>query len=82
MKPFFISFGPKVEPKRFGSTTTTRSSVLIRELILSKHLDLYHLERYRHRNSIEGKPLYYRAVTARKRDDPSLDLIERFAKAH
>lgn len=56
--------------------------MLIRELILSKHLDLYHLERYRHRNSIEGKPLYYRAVTARKRDDPSLDLIERFAKAH
>lgn len=46
---------------------TSGFSILIRSLILSDHLDLYHLERYRHRLSIDGTPLYYFAIVARKR---------------
>ena len=41
-------------------------SQLVRELIFSESLDLYHLQRYRHRYSFEGEPLYYFAVGARK----------------
>ena len=51
-------------------------SVMIRSLILSEHLDLYHLERYRHRYSMDGTPLYYFAIVARKR---SLHIPEEFA---
>jgi hypothetical protein len=42
---------------------------LIRELIFSDYLDLYHLRRYRHRFSIEGIPIYYYAVGGRKTKD-------------
>jgi SAM-dependent methyltransferase len=41
-------------------------SRLIRRLILEGYLDLHHLERYRHRLSVEGKPLYYFAIVGRK----------------
>ncbi|MGD8726843.1 MAG: methyltransferase domain-containing protein [Gemmatimonadales bacterium] len=41
-------------------------SQLIRELIFSEYLDLCRLERYRHRFSIEGDPLYYFALGAKK----------------
>jgi SAM-dependent methyltransferase len=57
-------------------------SQLIRELIFSEYLDLYHLERYRHRYSIEGEPLYYFALGGKKTGDVSpsftdaLDLSE------
>ncbi len=44
-------------------------SRMIRELIFSKYLDIYHLERYRHRLSMEGEPLYYFAIAARKNAD-------------
>jgi len=40
-------------------------SRLIRELIFSKYLDLYHLELYRHRLSMEGTQLFYYAVVGR-----------------
>lgn len=46
---------------------TSGFSTMIRSLILSDHLDLYHLERYRHRLSIDGTPLHYFAIVARKR---------------
>jgi len=42
-------------------------SEFIRELIFSKSLELYHLEKYRHRLSMEGTPLFYYALVARKR---------------
>ncbi len=45
---------------------TSGFSRLIRELIFSEHLDLYHLQRYRHRYSVEGQPLYYFALGGRK----------------
>lgn len=41
-------------------------SRMVRELVFSQYLDLHHLERYRHRLSIDGAPLYYYAVIARK----------------
>jgi predicted TPR repeat methyltransferase len=44
-------------------------SRMIRELIFSEYLDIYHIERYRHRNSIEGEPLFYFAIAGRKNAD-------------
>jgi len=51
-------------------------SMLIRELISSKYLDLYHLQRYRHRFSLEGEPLYYFALGGKKNDDVSSSFID------
>ena len=42
---------------------------LIRELINSNYIELFHMQRYRHRLSLEGKPLYYFAIGARKKAD-------------
>jgi hypothetical protein len=53
-------------------------SRMIRELIFSEYLDLYHLERYRHRLSIEGNPLYYFAVTAKKIADVPVEWMDRY----
>jgi hypothetical protein len=50
-------------------------SSLIRGMILSNYIELYFLERYRHRFSIEGKPLPYLAIGARKRRDLPNDLV-------
>ncbi len=40
-------------------------SRLIRELIFSEYLDVYHLELYRHRLSMEGTQLFYYALVGR-----------------
>ncbi|MCF7676128.1 MAG: hypothetical protein K9M97_12335 [Akkermansiaceae bacterium] len=40
-------------------------STFIRELIFSKYLDIYQLERYTHRFSMEGVPLKYYALIGR-----------------
>ena len=40
-------------------------SRLVRELIFSKYLDIYHLELYRHRLSMEGTQLFYYALVGR-----------------
>jgi hypothetical protein len=53
-------------------------SRMIRELIFSKYLDLYHLERYRHRLSIDGNALYYFAVTAKKISDVPTEWMDRY----
>lgn len=47
----------------------TGFSTTIRELIFSEFLDIYYIERYRHRLSIEGEPLFYFAIVGRKNDD-------------
>lgn len=44
----------------------TGFSRMIREMILGDALELHHLERYRHRISIDGRALHYYAVVARK----------------
>ncbi|MEO1240821.1 MAG: methyltransferase domain-containing protein [Pseudomonadota bacterium] len=41
-------------------------SRFIRELIFSEYLDIHQLERYRHRLSIDGAPLYYFSLVAQK----------------
>ncbi|MHB8446251.1 MAG: hypothetical protein ACYDAW_13730 [Acidithiobacillus ferrivorans] len=46
-----------------------RFSQLIQRLIHDDYLRLHHLERYRHRLSIEGRPLHYYAVVGRKNRD-------------
>jgi SAM-dependent methyltransferase len=55
-------------------------SSMIRELIFSKYLDIYHLERYRHRLSVEGEPLYYYAIAARKNADIPSKYFDRLAE--
>jgi hypothetical protein len=50
----------------------------MRELIFSEYLDVYHLERYRHRLSIEGEPLYYYAIAGRKRADIPPGFLNQF----
>ena len=52
-----------------GNSDNSGFSKMIRELIFSEYLDVYHIERYRHRLSIEGKPLYYYAIAGRKNAD-------------
>ena len=54
-------------------------SQLVRELIFSEYLDLYHLQRYRHRFSIEGEPLYYFALGGKKTADVPPSFIDSFA---
>ncbi len=51
------------------SSDETGFSRMIRELIFSEYLDIYHIERYRHRYSIEGEPLFYFAIAGRKNAD-------------
>jgi SAM-dependent methyltransferase len=51
-------------------------SQLIRELIFSEYFDLYQLQRYRHRLSIEGEPLYYFALGGKKKADVPASFVE------
>ncbi|MDH5766496.1 MAG: methyltransferase domain-containing protein [Gammaproteobacteria bacterium] len=60
----------------FDNADESGFSKMIRELILSKYLDVYHIERYRHRFSIEGEPLYYFAIAGRKNADIPAEFLE------
>jgi SAM-dependent methyltransferase len=51
-------------------------SKMIRELIFSEYLDVYYIERYRHRLSTEGEPLYYFAIAGRKNADVPNEFLE------
>jgi len=53
----------------------TGFSIAIRELIFSEYLDVYYLERYQHRLSMEGQPLYYFGIAGRKNADISEDFL-------
>ena len=55
---------------------TSGFSVFIKTLILSEYLDIYHMERYRHRLSIDGQPLYYFGVACRKSCPIPLEMLE------
>jgi hypothetical protein len=57
----------------FDAKDKTGFSSMIRELIFSDYLDVYHIERYRHRLSIEGEPLFYFAIAGRKNADVPVD---------
>ncbi|HNT39253.1 MAG TPA: methyltransferase domain-containing protein [Rubrivivax sp.] len=47
----------------------TGFSRLVKEMMLSDKLEVHHLERYRHRLSIDGAPLFYFLLVGRKRAD-------------
>lgn len=57
------------------NSDTSGFSKFIRELIFSEYLNIHHLERYRHRLSIEGAPLYYFALVAQKNGDIPEDFL-------
>ncbi len=57
----------------FDKRDKTGFSKLIRKLIYSEYFDVHHIERYRHRLSIEGEPLYYFAIVGRKHSDVPLN---------
>lgn len=44
-------------------------SKLIKSLLLSNVLKIHHLERYRHRISIDGRPLFYYSLVGKKESD-------------
>lgn len=59
-----------------NETDFTGFSRFIRELIFSKYLDVFHIEKYQHRLSIEGVPLFYYAVVAQKTAEIPEDFLE------
>jgi len=56
-------------------------SRFIRELIFSEYLDVFDLQRYRHRLSMEGTPLFYFALVAKKAADIPSDFLDEFVGA-
>ena len=48
---------------------TTDFSRVARELVFTDYLEIHHLERYRHRLSIDGEPIFYYAVAGQKTAD-------------
>jgi len=60
----------------FDNSDESGFSKMIRELIFSKYLDIYYIERYKHRLSIEGEPLYYFAIAGRKKSDIPKEFLE------
>jgi len=48
---------------------TTGFSRLVKALLMSDSLEIHHLERYRHRISIDGRPLFYYALVGKKESD-------------
>ncbi len=74
MKKGWVAFN--IKESFFDINDKSGFSKMIRELIFSKYLDVYHIERYRHRLSIEGEPLYYFAIAGRKNADVSIEFLE------
>lgn len=56
-------------------TDKTGFSTFIRNLMLSEYMDIHLIERYKHRLSMEGEPLYYYAVIAKKRKHLPADML-------
>ncbi len=48
---------------------TAELNQTIRELVFTDYLEIHHLERYRHRLSIDGEPIFYYAIAGRKTAD-------------
>jgi len=55
---------------------STGFSRLVKRLLLDDLIQVHHLERYRHRISIDGSPLFYYLLVGRKRADIPLALVE------
>jgi hypothetical protein len=54
---------------------TTELSKTIRELVFTDYLEIHHLERYRHRLSIDGDPIFYYAIAGKKTADVPPELF-------
>lgn len=50
-------------------------SMLVKQLLLSDLLQVHHLERYRHRYSIDGRALFYYVLVGRKADDITAPML-------
>lgn len=59
---------------------TSGFSIFAKNLILTDHLDIYHMERYQHRLSIDGRPLYYFALVGKKNYSIPPDFLDEFQK--
>jgi 2-polyprenyl-3-methyl-5-hydroxy-6-metoxy-1,4-benzoquinol methylase len=57
-------------------TDVSGFSKLIKHLLLTDTLEVHHLERYRHRISIDGQPLFYDVLAGRKHSDIPSDVID------
>ena len=53
-------------------------SRFVRELIQSEYLEVFHLEKYRHRLGMEGTPLFYFALVGRKTGEIPPEFLARF----
>lgn len=56
---------------------TSDFSSLIKTLLLSDALEVHHLERYRHRISIDGRPLFYYALVGKKEADIPAHIMDK-----
>lgn len=73
--PGWIAFN--IKESFLDRSDKTGFSQTLRELIFSEYIDIYHMERYRHRLSIDGEPLFYFAISGRKNADIPPDFLER-----
>lgn len=55
---------------------TSGFSRLVKHLLVTDTLEVHHLERYRHRISIDGRPLYYYAIVGKKESDISAKIMQ------
>ena len=60
---------------------TSGFSRLIKQLLVNDALEVHHLERYRHRISIDGRPLFYYAVVGKKESDIPQQIMSRIGCA-
>ena len=82
-QPFFRTAGQPLKSQNtlniketfLDHTDNTGFSRFIRELIFSEYLDVYQLERYTHRLSMEGVPLKYFALVGRLTASIPLDFL-------
>lgn len=54
----------------------TDFSKTVRTLVFTDYIEIHHLERYRHRLSIDGEPLFYYAIAGRKISDVPEELFD------
>lgn len=54
---------------------TSGFSRLVKSLMVSDALEIHHLERYRHRISIDGRPLFYYALVGKKEYDIPVSMV-------
>ena len=71
--PGWIGFN--IKETFLDRSDVTGFSTTLRELIFSEYIDVYHMERYRHRLSIDGEPLFYFAISGRKNADIPSDFL-------